>query len=167
MEKLKEAVRKLKDELYNLQVSTKGSDLDRILNMKDLTDDAKRELLLLFSNIKEEIHDLKSYQLVTLSKATDAINEIIKELEQAVLERGEKFELIETRLKKVEEEQSKSLKSIILGSTLYKAIIGFMALVIFLVTLHGINPNSTKWASELVKGMFSFGSNSTTTEITE
>ena len=164
MYKLKEAVRKLKDELYNLQVSTKGSDLDRIINMKDLTEDAKRELLLLFSNIKEEIHDLKSYQLVTLSKVSDVINEIIKELENAVFERKKRFELIESRVLKVEEEQSKSLKSIILNSTLYKTILGFMILVIFLVILHAISPESTRWASELVKGLFSFSSNATVTE---
>lgn len=164
MYKLKEAVRKLKDELYNLQVSTKGSDLDRIMNMKDLTEDVKRELLLLFSNIKEEIHDLKSYQLVTLSKAVDAINEVIEELERQINNRKERLGLIEARLTKVEEEQSKSLKSIILNSTLYKAIIGFMVLVIFLVILHGISPESTRWASELVKGLFGFSSSTTVTE---
>lgn len=160
MEQLKDAIKKLKDELYNFQITTKGSDLDRIMNMKDLTEEAKRELLLLFTNLKEEMYDLKHYQLVTLSKAADCIVEIVDTLAKSIDTSKERITTLEDRVLKVEEKQNKSFLSIIMSSTLYKTIAGIMAFIIFLVILHGINPASTTWASETVKGFFGGATNS-------
>ena len=154
MQKIKDSVRRIKDDLYTMQGSSRGEDIDRIMEIENLSDSAKKEFILLFSNLKEEIRDLKSYQLVTLSKISDGVLDMAERIEGIAGECKGRQTLMKEKIEAIEEKQNKGILQIIMSSTLYKTIAGAMAFIIFLVILHALNPNSTSWAGGLVKDLF-------------
>ena len=155
MEKVKNSFKKIKDDVYALQSSNRGEDVDRIMNMAEFSEGTKKELILLISNIKEEIKDLKSFQFITLSKLSDSSVEMADRVDELCTSVKEKQQFLNEKIKTIEEKQNRTIWTIIMSSPLYKTILGAMAFIIFLVILHTINPNSTSWAGDLVKGFFS------------
>lgn len=155
MQKIKESFKKIKDDVYTLHTSNKGEDLDRIMNIKELSEETKKELILLISNLKEEIRDLKNFQLITLAKLADGGSDMADRVDELCTSVKERAAMQDEKVKIIEDKQNSGFWSVIMSSTLYKTIVGAMAFIIFLVILHAINPNSTAWAGDLVKNMFS------------
>jgi hypothetical protein len=86
MEEIKKNLKKLKDDIYNLHNETNNEDFTNLVKLSsDMELELYETLILLHSNYKSELQEIKKYQIRTLNKIIDNDIEIINKLKNELL----------------------------------------------------------------------------------
>lgn len=122
----------IKDELNSFNIPENDQDFIKLVTLKDIDPGLRENLILLHSNYKTEIKDLKSFVYRSMYRVIDKTEQTFKTVDNQ-LEKG-KSGIMSTGVRNI---------AIIFGIV----IVAFMILFIFAL----INPDAFKTASEALK----------------
>lgn len=138
MDKIKENLIKLKDELYELHMDKNDDDFIKLVKLHDINDELYETLILIHSNCKDEMQAVKNGQIRMLTKMIDYDIELLtkyKEMLHEIKEQKHKTPLI----------NPKNLAIVLF------TIACFIIVIWYLFTL---NQDAAKWSGELLKSIF-------------
>jgi hypothetical protein len=144
MDILEEKLEKLKDDLYFTD-TTNGdeSDFVKLVQLKDVSDEVYETLILLHSNYKSSMQNLKYNQMITLTKVIDINIDMLNKI---------KDKIIHAPQKETSSVFMSSVKSL-LGSLYTISIIAGVGVlgVLLLWSLYKISPEASESVYRIVK----------------
>lgn len=159
MERIIKDAKKLKADLFDLQIIDQQDDTHKILELKDMSDpdDLKTTLILLNSNIKSQLQSMKNFEVKALLLLTDQLQDLAtvssKDDNRLRYDLEKSIAVLKEQISKLETETANIKNSGLANNRLVKILVpigGFMMFVLFLFTL---NPDATKYAGELGKSL--------------
>lgn len=144
MEKIKDEYRKLKEEIHNLQSPDSDKDFVKLVSLKEIDPELKETLILLHSNYKTELNELKSLMVRTASKLIDQDIELVSNIRDFYVKEGD--------AKTAKEKLTSNLLEL---NSIQKTAIGIIMVMVVFWVLNLLSPSSFEGAANVFKSIFS------------